>query len=95
MDTKIKLHDIANMLDRAYEDYFKSDEPYAKSSGGAVSLTTSYGTYFDRDAKKPTTYYVTVWSYVFGPEREHIFIGATEEEAITKAYEAVKEWLGE
>ena len=87
------IMDLINTLDAAYKKYFDEGDGYSKSSDGGVSVTVDYGTYNHRSCGRPITYKVEVWSYVFGPSRQHTFVGSTEEEALSAAIDEVKSWI--
>lgn len=83
-----KLLEIHRLLDEAYRNYFEKSDGYCKSSEGHVEV--SYGNYWDRmDEAEPLKIgRVSVYSYVFGPHRQHDF-GSLDE-----ALAAVRKWHG-
>lgn len=79
------LAEIRRLLDEAYDHYFANSDGHCKSSEGFISL--NYPNYFDRkhgDAFGVKS--VEIYSYVFGPNRNHFFKSTAE------ALETVKVW---
>lgn len=60
-----------------------------KSGEGSVSVSFCLPNIFDGDTP---SWLVGVYSYVLGPNRNHIFHGKTLPEALAKAEDAVGEW---
>ena len=77
------LGTITRLLDEAYQHYFDNSDGYCKSSEGHVSV--GFGTTFDRRSGERVRH-VEVYSYVFGPHRQHYF------DSISSALSTVQTW---
>lgn len=80
-DTLEKLGELMRLLGEAYEHYFEHSDGYCKSSEGAISL--SIPPYYWSESGELG---VSVYSYVFGPQREHWF------DSMDEALLIVREW---
>ena len=90
---KLLLKMIQDNLKKAYNIETKKEDYYGKSGEGSISISTYYPNYWTSgDFYQPETFEVTVYSYVFGPNRNHEFSGRTLKEALIKAGKAVQEW---
>ena len=78
-----KFNQIAELLAEAYEHYFEHTDGYSKSSEGYIAL--SLPPYYWRE-DEPVQLGVEIYSYVFGPSRQHLF------DSLDEALETVREW---
>ena len=79
------LFEIRRLLDEAYDHYFANSDGHCKSSEGHIAL--NYSNYFERkDGAGLEVKSVEIYSYVFGPNRNHFFKSTAE------ALETVKQW---
>lgn len=79
------LEEIRRLLDEAYDHYFKYSDGYCKSAEGYIALEFNH--YFDRrDGQSFGVKGVEIYSYVFGPNRNHNF------ESVADALGVVRVW---
>lgn len=79
------LAEIRRLLDEAYDHYFKYSDGYCKSSEGYIALEFNH--YFDRrDGQSFGVKGVEIYSYVFGPNRNHHF------KSVADALSGVRLW---
>lgn len=85
MDRKTadELNEIRKLLAEMYKDYFQGPDPMCKSGEGTIELLFPAFFWDECSPKRPS---VSVYSYVFGPNRNHYFDDAT------RALQAVKDW---
>lgn len=80
------IAELHQLLREAYDHYFAFGDGYCKSAEGTVWL--EWPTYFAMKAGQVEPK-VCVYSYVFGPERQHDF------DSIEDALATVREWRDE
>lgn len=79
-----KLAHIRHLLAEAYEHYFAHSDGHCKSSEGAIDIGCP--PFFWREDEPPQRPAVSIYSYVFGPDRMHYF------KDIDEALSAVVVW---
>lgn len=89
LDVALRLTNLRARVITATREALKEDGHH-KSSEGATELTVSLPSMFSDDQRP--TWTVSIYSYVLGPNRTHDWHGASPEEAISKAEDAVDEW---
>lgn len=83
MSNKDKLKEIRRLLKEAYDHYFEHSDGHCKSGEGQISI--HFGNYWE-DKEDLTIRSVEIWSYVFGPHRNHFF------DTIDEALKTVRQW---
>ena len=86
---KIRNH-LADLHDKWQND--KNKDCHCKSSEGSISVTAHYPNWFEAGYTKETylkakpQYWISVYSYLFGPSRLHEF------SSLEEAWRDIKEW---
>lgn len=79
------LEEIRRLLDEAYDHYFANSDGHCKSSEGHIALNLS--NYFERkNGADLSIKSIEVYSYIFGPNRNHFFMSTAEALKVVKAW---------
>jgi hypothetical protein len=84
-----EIQELREYLLKKYQEWYENpnEDHHSKRSEGCVTI--DFPGFFTHG------YTVSVYSYVFGPSRQHDFTGETLQEAIDKAFKEVKGWFDE
>ena len=94
--TNDNIKEIRKILTKEYDHYFDNkNDGHHKSAEATVTITCEYPNYFEDEYQfeDPSYWVITVYSYLFGTNRNNKYTGKSLEQASAMALKDVKSWF--